>query len=322
MTHSRPIRFGTGAARLSDPTKLVAAARRAETLGFSTFALPDHLMMPFAPLITLQAVADATTTLRVGQLVLVQDFRHPAVLAKELATLDVFSGGRVEVGIGAGWMPADFEQSGIPFDSAAVRIERLEEAVIVLRGLFGKDPFSFSGRHFTITGLDGTPKPVQRPHPPIMIGGGGPKLLAVAARQADIIQLLPGPNTGTPSVDFDRLTPRAYLEKVDLIRAAAGPRFDSIELGALLLDVTVTDDPDRAADEFLARLGVPGGGAGAGGPSRDDVFSSPVVAIGSLPQVCDKLLAVRERFGFSYFTGPVGTRAESLGPVIERLAAS
>src|SRR5580692_8119666 len=117
MTQTRPIRFGTGAARLNDPVKLVAAARRAEALGFSTFALPDHLMMPFAPLIALQAVADATTTLRVGQLVLVQDFRHPAVLAKELATLDVFSSGRVEVGIGAGWMAADFQQSGIPLDS-------------------------------------------------------------------------------------------------------------------------------------------------------------------------------------------------------------
>ena len=193
---------------------------------------------------------------------------------------------------------------------------------MVLRGLFGEDPFSFSGQHFTITGLDGTPKPVQRPHPPIMIGGGGPKLLAVAARQADIIQLLPGPNTGTPSLDLHRLTPRAYLEKVDLIRAAAGSRFETIELGALLLDVTITDDPDRAVDELLARLGVPDAGLGTDGPSRADVLSSPVVAIGSLPEVCDKLLAVRDSFGFSYFTGPVGTRAESLGPVIQRLAGS
>jgi probable F420-dependent oxidoreductase len=278
--------------------------------------------MPFAPLIALQAVADATTTLRVGQLVLVQDFRHPAVLAKELATLDVFSGGRVEVGIGAGWMAADFQQSGIPLDSPGVRIERLEEAVVVLRGLFGEDPLSFAGKHFTISGLDGTPKPVQRPHPPIMIGGGGPKLLAVAARQADIIQLLPGPNTGTPGLKVDSLTPRAYLEKVDWIRAAAGSRFEDIELGALLLDLTITDDPDRAADEFLARMSVPAGGAGSDGPSRDDILSSPVVAIGTLEAVCDKLLAVRDTFGFSYFTGPVGTRAESLGPVIERLAGA
>ena len=278
-------------------------------------------MMPFAPLVALQAIADATTTLRVGQLVLAQDFRHPAVLAKELATLDVLSGGRVEVGIGAGWMPADFEQAGIPFDPPSVRIERLEESVVVLRGLFGDGPFSFSGKHFTISGLDGTPKPVQRPHPPIMIGGGGPKLLAVSARQADIIQVLPGPNRSTPSLNLHALTPRSYLEKIDLIRDAAGTRFDDIELGALLLNVTITDDTERATDEFLARFGGPGQAA-TNGPSRDELLASPVVAIGSLEQVCDKLLATRDNFGLSYFTGPVGTRAESLAPVIERLAGS
>jgi probable F420-dependent oxidoreductase len=316
MSRVKPIRFGTGAARTSDPAKVLNAARRAEVLGYSTFSLPDHFMMPFAPLIALQSIADATTTLRVGQLVLAQDFRHPAVLAKELATLDVFSGGRVEVGIGAGWMPIEFEQAGIPFDRPSVRIERLEEAVVVLKGLFGDDPLSFSGKHFTIKNLDGTPRPIQRPHPPIMIGGGGEKLLAVAARQADIIQVLPGPNTGMASLDHRRITSEAYRQKIDWIRDAAGGRFDDIELGVLLLNVTVTDDPDRAADEFVAGFV----GSGGGGLSRDDVLSSPVVAIGSLEAVCEKLLVTRDQFGFSYFFGPVGMRAESLAPVIERLA--
>jgi probable F420-dependent oxidoreductase len=299
----------------SDPGKLLRAARRVEDMGYSTFIVADHFMMPLAPLVALQAVAGATTTLRLGQLVLAQDFRHPAVLAKELATLDVLSGGRVEVGIGAGWMRSEYEQAGIRFDAASVRIERLEEAVAVVKGLFGEAPFSFTGRHFNITDLDGTPKPVQK-HPPILIGGGGPKLLAAAARQADIIQVLPGPNTGERSLDPTRITPRSFLEKIDLIRDAAGERFAGIELGTLLLNVTITDDTERASDEFLAAYA----GASDNPALREELLSSPLVAIGSLEQVCDKFLETRERFGFTYFVAPVGVRPELLAPVIERLA--
>jgi alkanesulfonate monooxygenase SsuD/methylene tetrahydromethanopterin reductase-like flavin-dependent oxidoreductase (luciferase family) len=149
-----------------------------------------------------------------------------------------------------------------------------------------------------------------------MIGGGGPKLLAVAARQADIIQILPAPNRGAPALDPASITSRAYREKIDRIRDDAGPRFDAIELGALLLNLTITDDPDGAADEFLARFATPGAGA----PTRDDLLRSPIVAIGSVDEVCDKLLATRDGLGLSYFIGPVGTRAEVLAPVIQRVA--
>jgi probable F420-dependent oxidoreductase len=159
----------------------------------------DHFMFRFAPLPALQAVADATTTLRVTRLVLAADFRHPAVLAKELATVDVLSGGRLEVGIGAGWKQEEFEQAGIRFDKASVRIERLEEHAIVLKGLFGDGPFSFSGKYFTVTEVKGSPHPAQRPRPPIMIGGGGPKVLSVAARQADIVQVMPSAPQGLPA---------------------------------------------------------------------------------------------------------------------------
>ncbi len=144
---------------------------------------------------------------RVGQLVLAQDFRHPAVLAKELATLDVFSGGRVEVGIGAGWMPADFEQSGIPFDSPSQRIERLEEALVVLKGLFREEPLTLAGKHFTITNLAGTPKPVQKPHPPIMIGGGGPEAPRgrgpAGRHHSDPARTQPGHSRARPGVDHN-----------------------------------------------------------------------------------------------------------------------
>jgi probable F420-dependent oxidoreductase len=312
---ARPIRFVTGVGRTADPAVLRATAQKAEQLGYSAFGMADHLMTPFAPLIGLQAAADATRTIRLTQVVLAEGFRHPAVLAKELATLDVLSGGRLEVGIGAGWMGEEFEQAGISFEKASVRIERLEEAVTVLKGLFAEGPFSFGGRHFRITELDGTPKPVQRPHPPIMIGGGGPKLLAAAARQADIVQVLPGAIRGM-SAGPSGFTAAAYREKVELIRDAAGARFGAIELGALLLNVTITDDVERAVDDFMGTLKP----TGTDRPSEKEILASPVVAIGSMQHVCDKLVEARDAFGFSYFAGPVGLRAEVLAPVVQQLA--
>jgi probable F420-dependent oxidoreductase len=226
----------------------------------------------------------------------------------------------VEVGIGAGWMGDEFDAAGIPFDPASTRIERLEEAVIVLKGLFDDGPFNFSGRHFTIAGLDGTPKPAQTPRPPVLIGGGGPKLLAAAARQADIVQVLPGPNRGGPSLDPARITPTSFQKKIDWIRDIAGERFDDIELGTMLLNVTITDDVEAASDEFLARFVDSTRPGSSDGPSRDDLLASPLVAIGSQEEVSEKLLATRDTFGFSYFVAPVGVRPESLAPVIERIA--
>jgi len=308
----RPIRFGTGGGRLADRDRLVAAARRAEDIGYSTFSMADHFGLPFAPLIALQAVADATTTLRITQTVLAHDFRQPAVLAKELATLDVFSGGRVEVGLGAGWMRSEYEQAGIRFDSAGIRIARLEEFITVLKGLFADEPFSFSGVHYRISDLDGTPKPIQRPHPPILVGGGGMKLLAVAARQADIIQVMPRIQGPGQPIDAGEFTAATYKDKIDHIKAVAGERFPEIELGTQLLLATVTDDPDGAVAEFAAGHGI----------RRDDLRDSPLVAVGSLNQVCDKLLAVRDEYGISYFACPVGARPSSLAPIIDKVAGA
>jgi probable F420-dependent oxidoreductase len=308
----RPIRFGTGGGRLADRDRLVAAARRAEDIGYSTFSMADHFGLPFAPLIALQAVADATTTLRITQTVLAHDFRQPAVLAKELATLDVFSGGRVEVGLGAGWMRSEYEQAGIRFDSAGIRIARLEEFITVLKGLFADEPFSFSGAHYRISDLDGTPKPIQRPHPPILVGGGGMKLLAVAARQADIIQVMPRIQGPGQPIDAGEFTAATYKDKIDHIKAVAGERFPEIELGTQLLLATVTDDPDGAVAEFAAGHGIRG----------DDLRDSPLVAVGSLNQVCDRLLAVRDEYGISYFACPVGARPSSLAPIIDKVAGA
>lgn len=326
---AKPFRFFTGPGAVSSPEKLLRAARRAEDLGYSSFVMADHFMMPMAPLVALQAVAEATSTLRLSQLVLAHGFRHPAVLAKELATLDVLSGGRVEIGLGAGWMAQEYQQAGIPFPRPGVRIEQLEEVVQILEGLFGDGPFTFEGRHFTITDLEGTPKPVQRPHPPLMIGGGGPKVLALAARRADIVQVLARPNPNEPVAteavatapyrDPGAITRSAYAEKVEWIRANAGERFGEIELATILFHLAVTDDVERAEEELLGRFRAAGS---AGGIDPEEILGSPVVAIGSVERVCDKLRQVREELGFSYLGPPVGVRPEVMAPVIERLAGT
>ena len=250
----RPIRFGFTGGASSKRAKLLESAQLVEQLGYSTFGLADHFVRPFAPLIAGMAVADATTTLRITQTVLAQDFREPAVLAKELATLDVLSEGRLQVGLGAGWLRQEYEDASMRFDSASVRIERLEETAVILRGLFSGEPFSFHGEHFRINELTGAPIPDQRPGPPIMIGGGGKKVLSVAARQADIVQLMPSNRNGNTSLDPSQFAAPAIEEKIGWIRDAAGSRFDQIELSAQLIACAVTDRPDEHLSDLAARI--------------------------------------------------------------------
>jgi len=315
----RPIRFSTGPRRLRDRAALVEEGRLIEWIGYSTFTVADHFMIPFAPLLTLQAVAAATETLRLAQTVLNQDFRHPAVLAKELATLDVLSDGRLEIGIGAGWMRDEYERAGLPFDAASTRVERLEEVIVILKGLFGDGSFSFTGKHFTIADLDGMPKPLQRPHPPILVGGGGRKVLALAGRHADIVQILPRTVRGRRPDSTRPFTAEAYEEKISWVREAAGARFPEIELGAQLLNLTITDDPEASFEAFFQRFAGQLGAAGGTAASRQELRASPMVAIGNLDEVCDKLIQTRERLGISYFAAPIGSPPQLLAPVIEFL---
>lgn len=313
----RPIRFGITGDVDSGPAAFLESARKAEKLGFSTFGVADHFMLPAAPLVALQAAADATTTLRLTMHMINQDLRHPAVLAKEFATLDAFSGGRVEIGIGAGWVKEEYEQAGIRYDKASVRIERLEEYVIVLKGLFAAEPFSFSGKHFTITDLDGTPKPVQNPRPPIMIGGGGRKLLSAAARQADIIQIVP---SNAQAGDPAQFTAAAFEEKLSWIHDAAADRLDDIELGTALLGLIITDDREQGVAAVLEQVAGMHGGLGATfNLTEKDIIDSPAFAIGTLDQVCEKLLENKERYGFTYFTCGFSSMAEAFVPVIAQL---
>jgi probable F420-dependent oxidoreductase len=313
-TAPRPFRFAAGLNSRVDAAGLIEYARRVEAGGYSTLLIPDHLFDRLAPLPALAAVAAATSRLRVGTFVLNVTLRHPAVLAQELATLDRLSGGRLEVGLGAGWNRQEHQQAGLPFEDHQVRTERLGEAVQVLKGLFAPGPLRFQGRHYQITEMKGHPEPVQRPHPPFLLGGGGRRMLELAARQAQIVGLaarIPAPFRH----DARSCLAEATAEKISWVRAAAGPRFAELELNTypVLAPVRVTTEALAAAqglaDELRARDGTEIG--------VEALLDSPHVFFGTVEQLVEKCLALRERFGISYIM--VGGEAEAFAPVLERL---
>jgi probable F420-dependent oxidoreductase len=312
MAHQRRFRFGAQISFAGSAEEWSAKARRVEELGYATLCVPDHFDDQLAPFPALTAAAAATSTLRVGTLVLDNDYRHPLVAAKEAATVDVLSGGRFELGMGAGWLASDYEQSGIPCDPAGVRIDRLEEGVAVVKGLLAGGKFSFAGAHYTVTGHPGTPRPVQRPHPPILIGGGGRRILSLAGREADIVSVnfdlrsgSVGPQVGATA------TAAATAEKLRWVREAAGARFEDIELSHSLYLTMVTDDREAAA-----------GGLGVGfGLTAEEVLAMPNFAIGTAPQIADELERRRDELGFSYVV--VGAECyEAMAPVVARLAGA
>jgi probable F420-dependent oxidoreductase len=293
---------------------LAERARRAEAIGYSTYVLSDHLLNTFAPNIALAAIAAATQRLRIGHFVLNNDLRHPAVLHQELATLDVLSEGRLEIGIGAGWNEPEYRASGIPFEAVPVRVSRLEETVAILKGLFGDQKYSVQGIHYTITELDGRPKPVQKPHPPILIGGGGKRVLGLAGREAQIVGF--APRIGAQRGGFQSCTFEATREKVRWVREAAGPRFGEIELNTYpaFRPASVTDAPRKAADDLLAKLNE----RQPSGLTVDELLDSPHVFIGTVDQLVEKFTRMRAELGISNVM--VGSGMDEFAPVVERLA--
>lgn len=310
MGLDRRFRFGVQLATADSGQEWSDAARKVEALGYDTLFVPDHFEDQLGPVPALMAAADATTELKVGALVLDNDYRHPVVLAKELATLDVLSEGRLEIGLGAGWMTTDYEKSGIVHDRAGVRIDRLVEAISIIKGLFGDGPVDHAGEYYTITDLEGLPKPVQRPSPPWIIGGGGRRMLGVAAREADIIGVNPALASGAADADAAAdATADATDRKVDWIREAAGDRFDDIELNMLVLVAAETEDRAGFAE-------LMGGGFGV---DPADALDIPHVWFGSIDEICESLVARRERWGVSYYVLQ-GDTYEAMAPVVERLA--
>jgi probable F420-dependent oxidoreductase len=311
MPH-RPFRFGVQLSTAPDGETWAGLARKAEDLGYATLFVPDHFGDQLAPVPALMAAADATTTLRIGALVWDNDYKHPVVLAKEAATLDVLSGGRLELGVGAGWMRTDYESAGLPYDPPGTRITRLEEGIAVLKGLMGDGPFDFAGQHYEIRGLDGLPKPAQRPHPPIIVGGGGRRVLSLAAREADIVGINVnlragevGPDAGTNA------TAEATAEKVAWVRAAAGDRFDDLELNVTVFFALLTDDREGTAAAM-------GGGFGL---TPEQVLGVPHALVGTIEEACEELERRRADHGLSYIVFN-DSGFETLAPVVARLAGT
>ncbi len=310
----KPFHFLADARAAVPGKELAEKARRAESIGFHALVVPDHLVDQMSPVPAMTAIAAATERLRVSAFVFNNDLRHPAVLAQDLASLDLLSDGRLDVAIGAGWNKPEYDAIGLRFDPTPVRQARLEEAVAVLEGCFADGPFSFRGEHYTITEYDGRPKPVQRPHPPFFIGGGGRRTLSLAGREADIVGLAPRIRKDR-KVDARSLTFEATVEEIGWVREAAGDRFDRLEFNVYPSSwpITVTDDlhgeARRVIDDLKERTGVE--------LTEAEVFDSPHIFIGSIDRFVEKFQGLRERLGISSFM--LGEMDE-LAPVVGRLA--
>jgi len=300
------------ASKANSASEWTETAKKAEELGYSALLMPDHFGDQLSPVAALASAAAVTQSLRIGTLVFANDFRHPAVLAKDTASLDLLSEGRLEVGVGAGWMTEDYSWTGIPHDRAGIRIDRMIESIEVLRGLWGPDPYSFSGDHYTITEMNGMPKPVQAGGPPIIVGGGGKRVLSTAARMADIVGV--NPNVGEGKVGPEAIASMssdATEEKMSWVRAAAGNRFDDLEISILKFVTIVTDERDAVAEKV------------GGGMSMDaeTILASPHTLVGSAEQIADELIEQRERWQGSYVTVQ-SDALESFAPVVAALAGS
>jgi probable F420-dependent oxidoreductase len=252
MSTTRPFRFATDITATTR-ADLLAQIRRAEEVGFSTLIGGEHPSGGgLGQVSTLAAVAMTTTSLHISSQVFANDFWNPVMLAREASTIDILSEGRFEFGIGTGWFRPDYDQMGFPFDPPGVRVNRLVEAIKVIKGLFAGDPFTFNGTYYTVrehTGL----KSVQHPHPRFFVGGGGKRMLALAAREADIVGL----NVGTTvegQLDFATITAEATANKIAWVQQMAGERFAALELHILLLAVIITDDRAQAATQILMKF--------------------------------------------------------------------
>jgi probable F420-dependent oxidoreductase len=315
MAHDRKFRFAAQLSKAPDGTARSWAeqSRRAEDLGYSTLFMPDHFGDQLAPVPALAAVAAATTSLRLGSLVFGNDYRHPFVLAKEAATLDLLSEGRFELSLGAGWMKTDYEEAGLTYDTPLVRVERFEEAVQVIQGLLRTDgPFSFDGRYYQVREHTLLPRPVQQPGPPLIIGGGGKRVLTFAAQHADIVSINVNLREGTGGPETaPNASPERTREKVAWVKEAAGDRFDEIELNALIGFVMITDDAGGIAEAMAPHFGI----------STDDALHIPLALLGTLDEMAEELEWRRAEYGISYWSIEADSW-EALGPMVSKLAGT
>jgi probable F420-dependent oxidoreductase len=304
----RPFRFGVTAAYATTGEAWVALSRQAEQLGYSSLLVPDHLGHQLSPIAAISAAAVVTDRLRVGGFVFANDFRHPLVLAREAATLDLLSGGRLELGLGAGWRTSDYRQLGMRYDSPGTRIERLAESIQLVKRLLSGETVTHQGPTYRLGAARVWPQAVQRPHPPIIMGGGGPRMLRLAAREADIVGFIPqfSPNGRPILTDASE---SALDRKVAVVREAAGDRFARLELNLFI------------ADAGLIGSGRPIGGSvlAAAKSATVGLVGSPYLLYGTLGQLRDLLERRRQRTGISYYSIPQSSM-ETMAPLVAALS--
>lgn len=306
----RPFRFGVVTERAKSYAEWCMKAKKAEDLGYSTFLVPDHTDKDIAPIAALMAAASVTSTIRIGSFVFNNDLRHPALLAREAATLDLFSEGRFEFGLGAGYLATDYSQLGIPFENAKTRISRFEEAVSLIKKLLTEEnPVTFSGTFYTVEQAQGLPRPVQQPHPPIYIGGGGERVLSFAARQADIVGF--APRNSQKGLNMEDATAQAMEKKVEWVRTMAGERFSTLELSCIVFRLIITNDRTQALQRAAGHMGL----------AIDKVATSPHLLIGTIDQVVDDLQVRRTQYGISYIE-ILEEYMEPFAPVVARLSGT
>jgi probable F420-dependent oxidoreductase len=309
MVQERRFRFGVDFHQALEGRSWMETAREAEDLGYGTLFVPDHFDEGFGPIAALAAAAAVTSTLNVGALVFDCDFRHPAVLARELTTIDQLSGGRLEVGLGAGWKRLDYERSGIAMDAPKVRVDRMIEYTTILKGLFAGQAVSFKGEHFQISDLTAQPPAARSGGVPILIGGGGRRVLRFAGANADIV----GVNASVHSGEIDAAAgqdglPERIDQKIAWLRDGAGDRFDDLELNAWLAFAQVTDDSAGVAGLVAPMFDV----------EPNQLLESPLTLIGSPDEISERLHERRERWGYSYHVIP-GDQARAFAPVVAAL---
>jgi probable F420-dependent oxidoreductase len=309
----KPFRFGVNFGHAQSRAEWQETARKTEALGYATLTVPDHLTDLIAPMPALVSAAEATTHLRVGTYVLNNDLRHPVLVAREAASVDLLTDGRLQLGLGAGSIQSEYDQAGLAFDRGATRVERLAEAATIIKGLLKGEPVTLAGRHYRVTSHAMAPLPVQKPPPPILIGGNGPRLLALAAREADIVGFS-GINFrrgGAAAPDLSGWRESSVDERVRLVREAAGDeRYGQLELNALVQRVVVTGDRVKAAAELTSRWTQ---------LTADEILRSPYVLIGTVDQMVEDLQARRDRWGISYYVVHE-PYLDAFAPVVARLA--
>jgi probable F420-dependent oxidoreductase len=305
----QPFRFAVYAGGRDVVGDFPAFVRRAEALGYDAIYVTDHIGQQLAPIAALATAAALTTRPRIGGYVFANDFRHPLVLAREAAALDHLSGGRLDFGLGAGWMRSDYRKLGLAYDRPGLRISRMEEALGLIKRLLSGETVTHEGRFYHLVGARVGPPPVQRPHPRIMIGGGGPRLLRLAAREADIVGFAPQMTaTGRPMLR--QATESALAERLEIVRRAAGPRFDDLELNVFVADAGVVGGAQPLPRSLAALLK-------STAPAL--VGGSPYVLFGTLDQIRARVLRRRERLGINSYGIPARAM-ESLAPVVESLS--